>query len=100
MRYEKPGTARVPDANSAMYYLHNFQTALRWIVDRYADLLSLEERTFIERFNALPRACQALLVRLIMQNKGRLAQNKRNLFSEVTDEELVKIEKAIGAAAG
>jgi hypothetical protein len=35
-----------------------------------------------------------------MQNKGRLAQNTRNLFSEVTDEELVKIEKAIGAAAG
>jgi Fic family protein len=48
----------------------------------------------------MPDKRASLLVRLIMQNKGRLAQNKRNLFSEVTDEELVKIEKAIGAAAG
>jgi hypothetical protein len=36
-----------------------------------------------------------LLVRLILQNEGRLAKNKRDLFSEVTDEELAKIEKAI-----
>ena len=40
-----------------------------------------------------------LLVRLIMQNKGRLAKNKRDLFSEVTDEELAKIEKAMGEVA-
>jgi hypothetical protein len=40
-----------------------------------------------------------LLVRLIMQNKGRLAKNKRDLFSEVTDEELAKIEKVMGEVA-
>ena len=34
---------------------------------------------------------------LILQNKGRLAKNKRDLFSEVTDEELTKIENAIGS---
>jgi hypothetical protein len=34
-----------------------------------------------------------------MQNKGRLAKNKRDLFSEVTNEELAKIEKAISAVA-
>jgi hypothetical protein len=34
-----------------------------------------------------------------MQNKGQLAKNKRELFSEVTDEELAKIEKAIAAVA-
>lgn len=82
MRYEKPGTARVPDANFAMYYLHNFQTALRWIADRYADLLSLEEWTFIERFNALPRASQALLVRLIMR-KGAHFRASRLCYPEI-----------------
>jgi hypothetical protein len=34
-----------------------------------------------------------------MQNNGRLAKNRRDLFSEVTDEELAKIEKAIGEVA-
>jgi hypothetical protein len=37
----------------------------------------------------------SLLVRLIIQNKGKLAKNKRDLFSEITDEELEKIESAI-----
>ena len=44
-------------------------------------------------------AYSRLLVRLIMQNKGRLAKNKRDLFSEVTDEELAKIEKVMGDVA-
>jgi hypothetical protein len=39
-----------------------------------------------------------LLVRLIMQ-KRRLAKNKRDLFSEVTIEELRKIEKVMGEVA-
>jgi len=32
---------------------------------------------------------------LIIQDKGKLAKNKRDLFSEITDEELEKIESAI-----
>jgi Fic family protein len=47
----------------------------------------------------MPDKRASLLVRLIMQNNGRLAKNKRDLFSEVTDEELTKIEKAIGSVA-
>jgi len=47
----------------------------------------------------MPDKRASLLVRLIMQNKGRLAKNKRDLFSEVTDEELAKIEKAMGEVA-
>ena len=45
----------------------------------------------------MPDKRASLLVRLILQNKGRLAKNKRDLFSEVTDEELTKIENAIGS---
>jgi hypothetical protein len=46
----------------------------------------------------MPDKRASLLVRLIMQNKGRLAKNKRDMFSEVTDEELARIESAIGTA--
>jgi hypothetical protein len=60
---------------------------------------------FIERYDRalgetkeivdMPDRRASLLVRLILQNEGRLAKNKRDLFSEVTDEELAKIEMAI-----
>jgi Fic family protein len=66
-----------------------------------------EEIGFIQRYDRaldetkeivdMPDKRASLLVRLILQNKGRLAKNKRDLFSEVTDEELTKIEKAIGS---
>jgi hypothetical protein len=69
-----------------------------------------EEIGFIQRYDRaldetkeiidMPDKRASLLVRLIMQNKGRLAKNKRELFSEVTDEELAKIEKAFAAVAG
>ena len=68
-----------------------------------------EEIGFIQRYDRaldetkeivdMPDKRASLLVRLIMQNTGRLAKNKRDLFSEVTDEELAKIEKAISAVA-
>jgi hypothetical protein len=64
-----------------------------------------EEIGFIERYDRalgetkeivdMPDRRAWLLVRLILQNGGRLAKNQRDLFSEVTDEELAKIEKAI-----
>jgi hypothetical protein len=41
-----------------------------------------------------------MLVRLIVQNKGRLAKSKRDLFSEITDDELARIEQAIATAEG
>ena len=53
------------------YYLNNFHTLLDWIRERYSDLLDAEEQAFIEDFHALPRASQALLVRMVMR-KGTL----------------------------
>lgn len=68
-----------------------------------------EEIGFIEKYDRaldetkeivdMPDKRASLLVRLIMQNKGRLGKNKRELFSEVTDEELARIEKAIAGVA-
>jgi Fic/DOC family len=43
----------------------------------------------------MPDKRASLLARLIMQNKGKLAKSKRDLFSEITDDELARIEQAI-----
>ena len=67
-----------------------------------------EEIGFIQKYDRaldetkeivdMPDKRASLLVRLIMQNEGRLAKNKRDMFSEITDEELARIESAIGTA--
>lgn len=43
----------------------------------------------------MPDARASLLVRLIMQNNGRLSKRKRDKFSELTREEINKIEEEI-----
>lgn len=58
------------------YYLTNFQRALDWIGQRYADLLDAEERTFLERFPGLPEASRALFVRMAMRKGGRFRASK------------------------
>ena len=44
----------------------------------------------------MPDRRASLLVRLILQNGGRLSTTKRSQFSEVTDPELAAIEAAVG----
>jgi len=66
-----------------------------------------EEIGFIEKYDRaldeakeivdMPDRRASLLVRLIMQNKGRLAENKRGMFAEITDEELARIEEGIAS---
>jgi hypothetical protein len=65
-------------AASGLYYLDHFRFALRWLHDRYADLLSRRENEFIHEFAALPRSSQALLVRLIMRRGQRFRASKIN----------------------
>jgi hypothetical protein len=47
----------------------------------------------------MPNQRASLLVRLIHQNKGKLSKAKRESFSELTDEEVSKIEAEIKTAA-
>jgi hypothetical protein len=42
----------------------------------------------------MPDRKASLMVRLLMQNKGTLSKNKREKFPEITDEELLLIEKS------
>ena len=50
-----------------LYYLHNFRQVLHWLGQRYADLLDPDEEHFIQQFDRLPQASQALLVRMVMR---------------------------------
>ncbi|MDQ7735645.1 VRR-NUC domain-containing protein [Halomonas sp. SpR1] len=66
------------------YYLTNFRFVLDWVGERHADLLSAEERDFLSQFNILPRASQALLVRMVMR-KGELFRLSKLSYAEIGD---------------
>jgi hypothetical protein len=46
----------------------------------------------------MPNRRASLLVRLILQNKGKLSKGKRDTFSEISDQEIDRIEKSIWGA--
>lgn len=48
----------------------------------------------------MPYQKASLLVRMILQNKGRLSKTKREKFMELTDEEISAIETAIARSTG
>ena len=64
------------------YYLENFQRVLDWIVQRYSDLLTDDERSFIEQFPTLPQASRALLVRMVMR-KGQVFRSGKLRYAEI-----------------
>ncbi len=64
------------------YYLHNFQRALTWVGERYADLLDDAERRFMAEFPALPQASQALMVRMLMR-RGPWFRASRLIYEEI-----------------
>ncbi|PKQ42491.1 VRR-NUC domain-containing protein [Pseudomonas sp. YY-1] len=67
-----------------LYYLSNFRTALAWVGERYADLLSDEERAFLDTFNTLAWPSQALLVRMVMR-KGCHFRLSKLVYPEIGD---------------
>lgn len=67
-----------------LYYLNNFRTALAWLVERYADLLTEEEQAFISGFAALAWQAQALLVRMIMRRGCHFRLSKLD-YAEIGD---------------
>lgn len=73
-----------PVLENRYYYLDNFEMVLRWVRQRYDDLLSGAERDFILGFQTLPRASRALLVRMIMR-KGTLFKSSKLRYDEIGD---------------
>jgi hypothetical protein len=82
-RNDEPAARRAP-LPDPFYYLNNFQTVLSSIEGRYPQLLRLEERQFIARFRALPRASRALLVRLVTRD-GTMFRRSRLNYAEIGD---------------
>ena len=66
------------------YYLTNFRFVLTWVGERHADLLAADELAFLEQFERLPQASQALLVRMVMR-KGELFRLSKLSYAEVGD---------------
>jgi hypothetical protein len=75
---------QLPDQPQPFYYLANFQTVLEWIAQRYSALLIDEERAFITRFQDLPIASKALLVRMVMR-KGEYFRGEKLHYDEIGD---------------
>jgi hypothetical protein len=67
-----------------LYYLNNFRTALTWLGERYADLLSAEEQAFIDAFHSVAWQAQALLVRMIMRRGCHFRLSKLD-YPEIGD---------------
>lgn len=67
-----------------LYYLTNFRFVLAWVRERHADLLSVDERNFLDQFDNLPRDAQALLVRMVMR-KGELFRLSKLRYAEIGD---------------
>ncbi len=65
-----------------LYYLHNFRQVLLWLRQRYADLLDADEVHFIQQFDSLPQASQALLVRMVMRKGVHFRASKLN-YAEI-----------------
>ncbi|WP_411380232.1 VRR-NUC domain-containing protein [Pseudomonas sp. MPB26] len=61
-----------------LYYLHNFRQVLHWLEQRCADLLDPQEAHFIQQFDRLPQASQALLVRMVMRKGVHFRGGKLN----------------------
>jgi Fic family protein len=111
-RMDEPQRITVLNETKNLYQYFDATPQAEYLYECVAETIEKdlrEEIGFIQRYDHaldetkeivdMPDKRASLLVRLIMQNKGRLAKNKRDLFSEVTDEELAKIEKAIGEVA-
>jgi tetratricopeptide (TPR) repeat protein len=64
------------------YYLNNFYTVLAWTGERYGDLLNDTEKAFLQSFPLLPKASQALLVRMVMR-KGTLFRGSKLSYQEI-----------------
>jgi hypothetical protein len=71
-----------PSGPIKFYYLLNFERALAWLDERYADIFGPDERVFLTEFRRLPQSSRALLVRMLMR-KGALFRASRLSYDEI-----------------
>ena len=69
---------------SRHYYVENFEQLVGTVLERYQDLLTLEELDFVDRYRALSPAARFLWLRLTSR-KGPLFRQDRLSYAEVPD---------------
>jgi Fic family protein len=92
-----------------LYRFFDATAQAEYLYERVADTIRVdlkEELDFLKIYDAalaairevvdMPDRKASLLVRLLMQNGGRLSGAKRNQFAELTDGEVARMETAIG----
>jgi Fic/DOC family len=90
------------DATAEAEYLFDcIEDTISRDLKRELDFLKFFDAAMKEVMNIvdMPNQRATLLVRLIHQNNGKLSQAKREMFHEVSDPEMAKIETAIRDAA-
>lgn len=98
--------------NDTLHLYRFFDATLQaeYLYDRIAETINedfKEELDFLTVYDAaftaarniveMPDRRAALLVRLCLQNGGRLSQNKRKQFAELTDAEIAAMEEALSS---
>lgn len=81
----------VASLDRPLYYLENFQTVLRWILDHHADLLHTSECQQLRALLELPESSQALFARLTMR-KGDVFRVDTLSYAEIPDVDLALMQ--------
>ena len=90
------------DATAQVEYLFDcIEDTISRDLKRELDFLKFFDAAMKDVMNIvdMPNQRAALLIKLIHQNKGKLSTGKREMFQEVSDQEIAKIETAIREAA-
>jgi hypothetical protein len=95
-----------------LYRFFDATTQAEYLFDCIEDAIGRDlkrELDFLKFFDAamkdvmdivdMPNQRAALLIKLIHQNKGKLPKAKRDMFGEISDQEIAKLETAIREAA-
>lgn len=98
----------VTNETAALYRFFDATPQAEYLFDCIEETIGRDlnqELNFLKFFDAamkavmgvvdMPNQRAALLIRLIHQNKGKLSKAKRDFFSELSDEEIRRIESAI-----
>lgn len=112
IQYEMDDQQRLTVLNSTarLYRYFDATPQVEYLYDAVAETIRKdlrEEIEFLEVFDKamaklqkivdMPQARSSLLVRLVLQNHGRLSGKKRRQFAELSDDEIAQIEEAIRA---
>jgi Fic family protein len=105
---DREGRMTVENETARLYRFWDATTFAEYLYELVAETIQIdlkEEIGFLNRFDAaleavaeiveMPDRKASLLVRFIMQNRGKLSNTKREKFNELTDEEIDEIEKTV-----